>query len=373
MINTNICLMMNEAISLIKAEYRSLADFSKNFSIVLEYNKKLFNQKQNILFVIKKDRIIKKLKIEEIINKKFKNFKFKFFYTESDNFSKKELIFFRKYLIPNQPIFFKNLKYMYSCKNEINKLLTKNNEAKINLFYLKSSNKKKYFLRNIKGKKYLDNILILQDAVYYDFDHFIKFLEKSSSQKLFDINSINIQYVNKNKYKMLEVNKFFSLEYENIFNLIEKNQHFNEKFKIDGFLLCNDHSGEKLKKDAIKIIKNLKIKFIDLGSNNLEFSNYNIYMEKYLKLLKSKKNFYGLSFCRTGQGMNIYANKSSKIISALVMDEYLAEFSIKHNCANNFCIPSKYVNSQMLKKIITSIIKTSFDGGRHYHRVKDLF
>ena len=43
-------------------------------------------------------------------------------------------------------------------------------------FYLKSS-KKKYFLRNIKGKKYFDNILILQDAVYYDFDHFIKFLE----------------------------------------------------------------------------------------------------------------------------------------------------------------------------------------------------
>ena len=98
MINTNICLMMNEAISLIKAEYRSLADFSKNFSIVLEYNKKLFNQKQNILFVIKKDRIIKKLKIEEIINKKFKNFKFKFFIQKTIIFRKKSLFFLESIL-----------------------------------------------------------------------------------------------------------------------------------------------------------------------------------------------------------------------------------------------------------------------------------
>ena len=77
--------------------------------------------------------------------------------------------------------------------------------------------------------------MILQDAVYYDFDHFIKFLEKSSSQKLFDINSINIQYVNKNKYKMLEVNKFFSLEYENIFNLIRKINILMKNLKLTVF------------------------------------------------------------------------------------------------------------------------------------------
>ena len=373
MINANICLIMNEAISSIKSDNKSVANFSKKFSILLNYYKKFLNLNQNIFFIIKKDSSIKKLKIEKIINEKFKSFKFKIFYIEKENFSKKNIILFKKYLAPNQPVFFKNLKYIYSCENENNRIfIKKNNGVKINIFYLKSSNKEKYFFRDLKGKKYLDNISILQNALYYDFDHFTKFLEKVRFQKEFNINKINIQYMNKNKYKMTEVNKFFNIENKNILNLVEKNQYFNEKFKIDGFLLCNDHSGEGLKNEAIKILKKLKLKFIDLGSNNVKFSDYNLYMKKYLSLLKSKKNFYGLSFCRTGQGMNIYANKSSGIISALVLDEYLAEFSIKHNSANNFCVPSKYVKSRMLKKIIISIIKSSFDGGRHYHRIKEI-
>ena len=79
MINANICLIMNEAISSIKSDNKSVANFSKKFSILLNYYKKFLNLNQNIFFIIKKDSSIKKLKIEKIINEKFKNIKFKIF------------------------------------------------------------------------------------------------------------------------------------------------------------------------------------------------------------------------------------------------------------------------------------------------------
>jgi ribose 5-phosphate isomerase B len=67
--------------------------------------------------------------------------------------------------------------------------------------------------------------------------------------------------------------------------------------------------------------------------------------------------------------MNISANKIPGIISALTFDEYTAEYAIKHNCANHFSIPSKYVDKSKLSKMIDMWMKTSFDGGRHFTRL----
>ena len=78
---------------------------------------------------------------------------------------------------------------------------------------------------------------------------------------------------------------------------------------------------------------------------------------------------FGIGFCRTGQGVNIAANKNKGIRSAMVIDEYTAEFCVRHNCANFFAIPSKYVNKKSLDKIVTTLGSNSFDGGRHMTRI----
>ena len=77
-----------------------------------------------------------------------------------------------------------------------------------------------------------------------------------------------------------------------------------------------------------------------------------------------------MGFCRTGQGVNILANHLDGIRSALVLDEYTAEYAIRHNCVNFFAIPEKYVSEDMLDRMIKIWEKTTFDGGRHMTRMK---
>ena len=67
--------------------------------------------------------------------------------------------------------------------------------------------------------------------------------------------------------------------------------------------------------------------------------------------------------------MNIAANKNKGIISALIFDEWTAEMARRHNCANHFAIPSKYITEPQMQKIIRVLKDTSFDGGRHFTRI----
>ena len=87
-------------------------------------------------------------------------------------------------------------------------------------------------------------------------------------------------------------------------------------------------------------------------------------------MIYSNECNFAMSFCRSGQGVNLAANKSKDIISALVFDDYTAEHAIRHNCANHFAIPSKYVDPSTMESIIDTIQHTSFDGGRHFTRLK---
>jgi len=48
----------------------------------------------------------------------------------------------------------------------------------------------------------------------------------------------------------------------------------------------------------------------------------------------------------------------------------MAEMARRHNCANFFSIPEKYVSSEMLEKIIIQLKNNSFDGGRHMTRMR---
>ena len=64
------------------------------------------------------------------------------------------------------------------------------------------------------------------------------------------------------------------------------------------------------------------------------------------------------------------ANNFRDIRSALVIDEYMAEHAIRHNCANFFSVPSKYVSEATFDKMVKIWKKTTFDGGRHMTRMK---
>ena len=136
--------------------------------------------------------------------------------------------------------------------------------------------------------------------------------------------------------------------------------------------LCSDHSGYEAKELAIGLLNEYKIDYIDYGTFSGKDCDYNIYVKESAKQLLKKNVDLVLAFCRTGQGVNICANKVEGIRSCLVYDDYSCEYAIKHNCCNFFSFPSKNLNKEQFKKYIEIITNNKFDGGRHYTRISDI-
>lgn len=134
--------------------------------------------------------------------------------------------------------------------------------------------------------------------------------------------------------------------------------------------LCSDHSGYELKKICIEYLKQNRIEYIDFGVYNKKDCDYNIYVDQVAEAIQRGDCDYGFGFCRTGQGINIAANKHDGIRSGLVINEYMTEMAIRHNCVNFFAFSEKEIDSTMMKKMVDIIMTTTFDGGRHTGRVQ---
>jgi len=134
--------------------------------------------------------------------------------------------------------------------------------------------------------------------------------------------------------------------------------------------LCADHSGFELKEIVKNILIRLGEEYIDFGTYTDKDCDYNDYISQVASHMKRGLCDFAFGFCRTGQGVNIAANKFRHIRSALVFDEYTASYCIKHNCCNFFSLPSKYVNKESAEKIVFNILNETFDGGRHSSRIQ---
>lgn len=67
------------------------------------------------------------------------------------------------------------------------------------------------------------------------------------------------------------------------------------------------------------------------------------------------------------------ANTYAGIRGALIFDEYTAEMSIRHNCANFFSFPARIMNdNKQIDDIIKILCNNTFDGGRHQMRIQEL-
>lgn len=141
------------------------------------------------------------------------------------------------------------------------------------------------------------------------------------------------------------------------------------KFGDKPIALASDHSGFEAKQQCMEILDELGLSYIDTGTYTDKACDYPDFVLQVTKLIDSNECSHGISFCRSGQGANITANKVPGIISALCHDDYTAEYAIKHNCANHFSLPSKYIDRDKLKSMLKIMTQTTFDGGRHFTRL----
>lgn len=139
------------------------------------------------------------------------------------------------------------------------------------------------------------------------------------------------------------------------------------------FILCSDHSGFELKEAAKKIIIEMNIPFVDCGCYAIDNCDYSDYVSQ---AIETKVYFPGaiiLGFCRSGQGVNITANKHTKIRGALVSTSNAASLGIRHNAANFFAIAAGHTTEDEMREIIKTLMAEKFEGGRHQNRLQKVY
>lgn len=136
--------------------------------------------------------------------------------------------------------------------------------------------------------------------------------------------------------------------------------------------ICSDHSGFEAKEEFKNILKKHNLEYIDFGTILNKDCDYSDYIAQTVKAIAERDCDYGFGFCRTGQGVNICANKYKGIRSALIYDDFSMEMAIRHNCANFFAIPAKDYTVEKLDNYLEICSTHSFDGGRHQVRIQEL-
>lgn len=172
------------------------------------------------------------------------------------------------------------------------------------------------------------------------------------------------------KVKTSPVKKMYLMGTPSELSFFKKN--INKIFGKKPIALCSDHSGFELKELTKKILDDKGIRYIDFGTYVKKDCDYNEYIQQAAQFVRDGECDFGFAFCRTGQGVNIAANKQKGIRSALISDDFSAEMAVRHNCANFFTFSERLIDGEKMTKLIDIIQLNKFDGGRHISRVQKL-
>jgi ribose 5-phosphate isomerase B len=129
-----------------------------------------------------------------------------------------------------------------------------------------------------------------------------------------------------------------------------------------------DHRGIKIKEFLKKVVTGAGYTCEDVGTFTEEAVDYPDIALKVGKIVASGQCDFGILICDTGIGMSIAANKVKGIRAALCYDTFCAERARLHNNANVLCLTARS-EEKLMQEIVTTFLKTGFEGGRHQRRV----
>ncbi len=130
-----------------------------------------------------------------------------------------------------------------------------------------------------------------------------------------------------------------------------------------------DHRGFELKEKIKEYLTDLKHEVTDFGTQSTQSVDYPDFGFKVAESVAKGQSDFGITFCWTGNGMNIVANKVKGVRSALCLNEELARLARAHNNANVLALASKFVPEEQAKKIVDVWLSAEFEGARHMPRL----
>ena len=133
--------------------------------------------------------------------------------------------------------------------------------------------------------------------------------------------------------------------------------------------IASDHAGFDKKQVIIKYLQEKGIPFEDLGCYSGEICDYPDFAHLLGEAIDKGKYETGISFCGSGQGISIAANKHQNVRSALCWNPEIGALAKQHNDANICSIPSRFVTDEETIAIVEAYLNAEFEGGRHARRI----
>jgi len=131
----------------------------------------------------------------------------------------------------------------------------------------------------------------------------------------------------------------------------------------------SDHRGVTAKQRVVALLKQLGHEVFDVGTDGSTAVDYPDYAFEVAGLVGGGQADRGVLICGTGLGMCIAANKVQGVRAAPCHDIITAELSRSHNDANIICISGDLLGAELIERMVSIFLRTTFDGGRHSRRV----
>jgi ribose 5-phosphate isomerase B len=133
-----------------------------------------------------------------------------------------------------------------------------------------------------------------------------------------------------------------------------------------------DHAGFRLKLELVAHLKELGHRVDDLGTDSEDPADYPAICAAVGRAVRDGQADRGVVLGGSGQGEQIAANKVRGVRAAVCNDLYTARMSREHNDANVLSIGARIVASALAREIVELWLTTSFEGGRHERRVRQI-
>ncbi|WP_346855966.1 ribose 5-phosphate isomerase B [uncultured Draconibacterium sp.] len=136
--------------------------------------------------------------------------------------------------------------------------------------------------------------------------------------------------------------------------------------------LASDHAGFAKKQVIKKFLSDNQIEFKDLGCYSDESVDYPVYAHLMGEAIEKGEYEIGITFCGSGQGISIAANKHQGVRSGVCWNTEIATLARQHNNANVCAIPGRFVSDEEAIAIVTAFLSADFEGGRHARRIEQI-
>lgn len=134
-----------------------------------------------------------------------------------------------------------------------------------------------------------------------------------------------------------------------------------------------DHAGFEYKNRIAELLRRREYTVLDYGAADATPVDYPQYGYAVAEAVASGQAQRGIVVCGSSLGIAMAANKVPGARCAAVFEPLMTELSRRHNDANILALSERLSGWEMIERLVDIFLQTPFDGGRHAHRVEQLF